>query len=72
MGCIRLFFAEVFESSQTLQMLLLPRCEALLCVGDGGHCPRSGAPLWLHQKSGSQEHARLTARRMGEQNWGSK
>lgn len=72
MSSVKLFFAEVFESFQMLQMLLLPRCEALLCVGDGEHCPRPGASVWLHQTSGSEEHARLAARRMGGQNWGSK
>lgn len=69
MSCRRLCFAEVFESFQMLQMLLLlPRCETLLCVGEGERCPRSGAPseVWL---TGA---ARLTARRMGGQNRGSK
>lgn len=72
MSYMRLFCAEVFESFQRLQMLLLPRCEALLCVGGREQCLGSGAPVLLHQKLGSQEHARLTARRMGGQNWGSK
>lgn len=67
---MRLFFAEVFETFQMLQMLLLPWCEALLCAGDGEHCP--GSEPQCGSIRSSQEHARLTARRMGGQNWDSK